>query len=192
MTVTLLAMRMSLSSPLSYHMMSCAAPASPSLVMLQLIPHYPKQLNGCVDDACEMHLVMCRKPRASLRDPAPQQSGAFAEVIASLAADSPSKQQQRPVARPRQHQLAAPQASSFARPAACRINKWSCHTRWTSCFAQGDRTFRFEKEILFHDFHGVPVMCEQQKCRAFQNPLQCTSGISWKVQSCRIQPGPSS
>ena len=41
----------------------------------------------------------CRKPRASLKAPA-QQSGAFAEVIASLAGDSPP-QQQRPAQKPR-------------------------------------------------------------------------------------------
>ena len=66
---------------------------------------------------CYRHVTSpasCRKPRAILGSPA-QQSGAFAEVIASLASDSPPpQQQQRPAQqRPRQRLPAPSQARPF-------------------------------------------------------------------------------
>ena len=62
--------------------------------------------------------ALCRKPRASLKSPI-QQTGAFAEVIASLASDSPPPppQQQRPAQqRPRQRLPAASQARPLFMP----------------------------------------------------------------------------
>lgn len=56
----------------------------------------------------------CRKPKASLKAPA-QQSGAFAEVIASMAGDSPP-QQQRPAQKPRPRAAAPPQGVSGPSP----------------------------------------------------------------------------
>lgn len=56
----------------------------------------------------------CRKPKASLKAPA-QQSGAFAEVIASLAGNSPP-QQQRPAQKPRPRAAAPPQGVSGPSP----------------------------------------------------------------------------